>query len=271
MTDNDREQPGRPVDVPSSMALLVQDRTWGRDTVGESGAAVYRLHGAPDTPDLYLKHGRGGVALDVADEMVRLNWLSRHIAVPAVRHFVAVPGEAWLLMTALPGKTAYQLLEGDAVPATATVDAIARFLRRLHAIPVETCPFNSDHRLRLSEARARIDAGVVDVADFDTAHRGWTAEAVWDEIVGVLPFAPDPVVTHGDFSLDNIMLAGGDVIGCIDVDRAGVADRYQDLAILWNCLGEFGPALQNRLLTAYGIARIDEAKIRFHLGLDELF
>jgi aminoglycoside 3'-phosphotransferase-1 len=63
----------------------------------------------------------------------------------------------------------------------------------------------------------------------------------------------------------------GAVVGCIDAGRVGIADRYQDLAILWSCLGEFDPRLQDRLLERYGIADRDQAKMQFHLMLDELF
>ena len=44
---------------------------WARDNVGQSGAAIYRLYGKPDAPELYLKHGAGTVADDITDEMVR--------------------------------------------------------------------------------------------------------------------------------------------------------------------------------------------------------
>ena len=43
------------------------------------------------------------------------------------------------------------------------------------------------------------------------------------------------VISHSD----NLIFDEGKLIGCIDVGRVGIADRYQDLAILWNCLGEF--------------------------------
>ena len=104
-----------------------------RDTVGESGGAVYRLHGRIAAPDLFLKHGRASVAGDITDEMVRLRWLTRHIPVPAVEAFVAIQDEAWLLMTALPGQTAYQLREAQPDARAGIVDALAAFLRRLHA------------------------------------------------------------------------------------------------------------------------------------------
>lgn len=253
------------------MARLLRGRTWARDFVGESGSLVYRLRGQSNEPDLYLKLGRGPAALDVTDEMVRLNWLARYVPVPAVQHFVASPDEAWLLMTGLPGRTAYQLLQAEPENRASVVDALARFLRRLHDIPAENCPFNSDRRLRLSQARERMVAGLVDVDDFNDEHKGWTAQEVWNEMIALQPFAPDPVVTHGDFSLDNILLEGQEIAGCIDVGRVGIADRYQDLAILWNCLGEFDATLQQRLLATYGIDQPDKSKLRFHLGLDEFF
>ena len=271
MSSEHREQACAPAIVPTDMAALVDGFVWTRDLVGESGGNVYRLHGKPGMPDLFLKHGHGSVAGDVTDEMTRLLWLSDHVPVPRVMHFVRSADEAWLLMTALPGLTAWQLLAANDDRQGEIVDALADFLRRLHAIPADSCPFNSDHARRLHHARARIDAGQIDTEDFDEERQGWTAEQLWREMTALLPLSPDPVATHGDFSLDNLLITDGKVTGCIDVGRAGIADRYQDLAILWNCLGEFDAALQRRLFERYGLAAPDDAKLRFHLMLDELF
>jgi aminoglycoside 3'-phosphotransferase-1 len=186
-------------------------------------------------------------------------------------HFARTPDEAWLVTTAVPGDTAYQILQAAPDLRIAVVDAIARFLQRIHAIPTSECPFTSNHVYRLTRARARIDANLVDENDFDDEREGWTAEQVWEAIQVLLPLVPDPVVTHGDFSLDNLLVRGGEVLGCIDVGRVGIADRYQDLAIAWNCLEEFGPSLQERFLEQYGILDLDRAKLQFHLMLDELF
>jgi aminoglycoside 3'-phosphotransferase-1 len=273
MPDDAHEHATRAIDLPASLAALVDGRRWSRNIVGISGDAVYRLRDPERraATDLFLKHAHGPGAFDLAGEMVRLGWLGWHITVPAVRAFFAQGEEAWLLIDALPGQTAYQLLDSRPDDRIIIVDAISQFLRRLHAIPVESCPFNSDHHLRLGEARWRLDHGLVDAEDFDAEHRGWSAEQVWAELSSLLPFDADRVVTHGDLSLDNIVISDDATVGCIDVGRAGIADRYQDLAILWNCLSDFGPALQTRLFTSYGIDRPDEAKIRFHLSLDELF
>lgn len=269
--DMNREQACSALPAPAGIFADLGGYEWARSTVGESGGAVYRLHGKKDAPDLFLKHGKGAIADDIADEMARLRWLSKYLPVPAVVGFSSTPGEAWLLMTALPGKTAYQLLEERTDLQPSIVDALAQFLRRLHAIPVAECPFISDHARRLAHARVRIDAGLVDEDDFDDEREGWSAEQVWSAMQTVLPLVPDPVVTHGDYSLDNLLFHDGEVVGCIDAGRVGIADRYQDVAILWNCLGEFGGRLQNRFLKQYGIASPDQEKLQFHLMLDELF
>lgn len=271
MSDSGREEVCAAAVVPASMSAELTGYKWARDTVGESGGSVYRLYGKTDVPDLYLKHGMNAVADDMTDEMARLRWLAGYVPVPAVAHFVRTPDEAWLLMTAMPGKTAYQTLEERPEARPVVVAALATFLRRLHAIPVSECPFNSDHAYRLNRARLRMDAGLIEADDFDDERKGWTAEQVWGAMHSLLPFASDPVVTHGDFSLDNLLMVEDEVVGCIDVGRVGIADRYQDLAILWNCLGEFDSSLQERLFQAYGIADPDQGKLQFHLMLDELF
>ncbi|WP_298090928.1 APH(3')-I family aminoglycoside O-phosphotransferase [uncultured Sphingomonas sp.] len=256
-------QPGLPVDLTGYR--------WARNVVGESGAAVYRLHGKAGAPDLFLKHGRGVIADDLTDEAVRLRWLAGHMPVPAIVQFVRTADEAWLLMTAISGRTAYQYLEACSGDPFAVVGTLATFLRRLHAIPVPECSFVNDHPRRLLQARQRIDRGLVAEDEFDDEREGWSAEQVWQAMHRLMPFTSDPVVTHGDFSLDNIILKDGQVVGLIDAGRAGIADRYQDLAILWNCLGEFDEELRRHFLSHYGIVDPDEKKLQFHLMLDELF
>jgi len=258
------------VPVPDPVRSAIEGYAWTAATDGESGGAVFRLE-APDRPTLYLKCGTGRVADDITAEMVRLEWLAGRLPVPRVRHFVRSPGEAYLLTTAVPGQNAYAYLVEHPERTAETVAALARFLRTLHALPLADCPFHAGHELRLADARRNIAAGQVAADDFDEERAGWTPEQVWGEMVALLPLPFDRVVTHGDSSLDNVLLADGRVTGCIDVGRAGVADPYQDLAILWHNLEEFGSDAQRELWRVYGVAEPDERKVRFHLCLGEFF
>ncbi len=275
MDDEAREVDCDAPELPSGIADLLSGAgsgfVWARNTVGQSGATIWQLISRDGGEAYYLKHGTGDLAEAVGEEAARLQWLAGRVAVPQVAAFVAEPDASWLLTTALPGRTAWEVLDAEPEQACGVVDALAACLRAWHAIPPEDCPFGANAEQRLAAARARIDAGLVDEEDFDDERAEWTAAQVWDALIALpLPAAP-PVVTHGDFSLDNILMADGVVTGCIDVGRAGLADRYQDIAILWNCLGEFGPDLQSRLLAALGEGAGDRARIDFHLLLDELF
>lgn len=265
-----REERSAPGPMPPSLAERTADRQWHRDRIGEAGCAVWRLARGGE-PDLYLKHGEGTHADDVCDEAARLRWLAGRLPVPAVRHHVVAGDAAWLLTDAIPGPTAWQRLRDAPHARGAVVDALADFLRRLHALPADRCPFEAGHALRLADARDRLEAGLIDTDDFGDDHDGWSAQRLWEEMTALLPFAAERVVTHGDYSLDNVVMAGDAVAGCIDVGRLGVADRYQDVAILWDCLGEFDTALRPRFLARYGIATVDERRLRFHRMLDECF
>lgn len=256
--------------MPPALDALIEGLRWRRDKIGESGATIHRL-AAPGRSTLYLKHGQGRIAADIIDEFARLAWLRAHIRVPQVRYFAASGDAAWLLTEEMPGQPAYRWLCDHPGERGVAVASMARFLRRLHAIPADACPFNAALAYRLTAARANIAAGLVETEDFDDARAGCSAEQVLARVEALAPRVEAPVVTHGDFSLDNIFLdEGGEVVGCIDVGRVGLADRYQDLAILSSCLDEFDAALSDRLFAAYGVAR-DADRIELHLCLDELF
>ena len=66
------------------------------------------VYGKPDAPELFLKHGKGSVANDVTDEMVRLNWLTEFMPLPTIKHFIRTPDDAWLLTTRDPRENSIQ-------------------------------------------------------------------------------------------------------------------------------------------------------------------
>jgi aminoglycoside 3'-phosphotransferase I len=261
----------RLTDLPPALADLTAGAAWRRNEVGESGGEVWQLDWR-EGDRAYLKVGTGRVADAIADEAARLRWLAGRVPVPAVRLFVATGERAWLLTDAVPGLTGDEWLARDAAALPAIVRDAAALLRRWHALPVEDCPFNAGHELRLAHARRNVVDGLVDTDDFDEDHEGWSAEAMLAATEALAPVDPDRAVTHGDFSLGNILFdAAGRVTGCIDVGRAGVADPYQDIAILWQNLAEFGAKWPAMLLRELGIAAPDERRLQFHRCLDELF
>lgn len=255
---------------PAPIAERIIDYSATPVTDGESGGIVHRLTAA-DRPTLFLKNGAGRVAADIVDEHRRLRWLAGRWRVPEIVDYAETPAGAWLLTTALPGRSAQQWLNEHPDRQAGAVRAMAKHLAWMHQLPIESCPFDAGLPRRIEAARSNAATGQVDLDDLDPEREGWSVAQLLARLDSLLPSVIDPVVTHGDFSLDNIFLdEDGAVTGCLDVGRAGVADRWQDLSILWNCLRDIDPALTDTLFDAYGV-RIDPAKIELYLLLDEFF
>jgi kanamycin kinase/aminoglycoside 3'-phosphotransferase-2 len=196
----------------------------------------------------------------------RLLWLKRWMNVPDV---VAFEGDALVLADA-----GWRSLER--VPANAGT-VMGRVLRALHDIPVDECPFDERLDLRLTRARERVAAGLVDPGDFDDDHAGMTAEQVYERLVAERPADEDLVVTHGDFTPANVLAPpatglreGGAAAEpvLVDVGALGIADRYVDLAIV---LRELEGQAAADFLEAYGPVEPDRAKLAYYRLMDELF
>ena len=181
---------------------------------GESGGLLTRCV-APHRPARYLKQGTGAVAEDIAAEYLRLRWLQGRLPRTAIVAYASEGNNAALLTTAVPGVTAYEALTADPSGAPALIEALAATLRTLHALPVESCPFDASLPVRLAAARARVHAELVDEDDFGDLHTGWSASQVLAarerDLAGGLPYAR--VVKHGDFSLGNVLVHDWRVTG----------------------------------------------------------
>jgi aminoglycoside 3'-phosphotransferase-1 len=264
-----------PLHVPDALQAFCAGRRWSPITDGESGAHVFVLE-APTGPARFLKHASDRPLADALQaERDRLQWLTGRVPVPRLLGFAREGATSYLLTEALPGRSASDALEHAAALGVPAVEALAStlgaWLRTLHELPIDACPFDASVEVRLAEARRRVADGLVDEGDFDEERQGWRAADVVHALEGLLPLPFERVLTHGDFSLDNVFVARGQVSGVLDVGRAGVADPYQDIAICWRDLGAFGTSAQSALLRGYGLHAMDSARCTVHLLLDELF
>ncbi|WZL72469.1 phosphotransferase [Clostridiaceae bacterium 35-E11] len=79
------------------------------------------------------------------------------------------------------------------------------------------------------------------------------------------------VFSHGDYCLPNVFLDNKTVTGFIDLGRAGVADKWQDVAL---CVRSLEHNLQSNQYTdlfyAYLNIKPDYKKIKYYILLDQL-
>jgi aminoglycoside phosphotransferase len=254
--------------LPRSVTALIHGYDAIPVGIGLSSASVFCLE-APDRQPLVLKCANAFDDVDLEDEAGRLRWLAKRATVPEPLACGATAELQYLLMRAIPGRNAAEL---DRADAPAIVPHLADALRALHAVPLDACPFDQRLDAQLTRASRRVAARLVDESDFDAARAGWTADEVLAAALKTRPPSEDLVITHGDACMPNVMFAGGRFTGFVDLSRAGVADRYQDLALATRSIFfNFGETWVHPFFEAYGLADPDEPRLEFYRLLDELF
>jgi kanamycin kinase len=272
------------MDVPEALRRRYPDHSWLPVTWGVARAGVWRLDGAPP---LFVKiathsaHRDSGFHLGA--EAQRLAWFAT-MGVPAPEIIDAGRDDRneWLITRAAPGRTA-----ADPWPEarrTAVVDALADAALAMHALPVAGCPFDRSLAVTVPDALHAANAGLIDLADLDAERRDWSRQRLVDTLLATRPRTEDLVVCHGDFCLPNVLLdpVSLRLTGLVDVGRAGLADRYQDLALITRSLSteinsQYGMRYAERFLQRYaalstvGDDGIDRGRIAFYRLLDEFF
>jgi kanamycin kinase/streptomycin 3"-kinase/aminoglycoside 3'-phosphotransferase-2 len=250
---------------------------WELVRTGRSGAEVRR---SPDG-GAYAKSGGGPHRDDLVDERERLEWLAdTDLPAAEVLDFTDEGERATLVLRTVPGVPMSELPR-SVVPSA--VERLAELLRRLHAVPRDTCPFDRWLAVTVPLARLRVEAGLVDEDDLDEERAGRSARELLSELVEQRPRAEelevgDLAVCHGDACLPNFLVDSDslEVTGMIDVHRLGVADRHLDLALATRSVADlelnpaYGPAAAEALLAAYG-RDPDPWRLGFYRLLDEFF
>jgi len=206
----------------------------------------------------------------LAHEIAALHWLDGRAGAPRLLWSGEVEGRPAMLSQALAG-TPLHALPPDRAEA-GLIAAIAALVA-LHSLPIEDCPFDQRLAVKLSEAWRRVEAGEVHRSEFDPDHTGRSPEGLWQDMLAERPAAEDLVFTHGDACLPNFIVSDEGAAGVVDLGLAGVADRYQDLALFVRSgAHNFRDLDVRELLKAhYPLATLDEKKLRFYQTLDEFY
>lgn len=270
------------LDLPDVVAAAVGDSTWSAVHGGVSAARVDLLRRS-DGSLRFLKSATGdpadpeSPAGGVAAEHANLVRLTGRLPVAEVEAYAATADATFLLTSAVAGSPATD--PDHHQDPEALVRALAAGLRRVHDLPIDGAADLVGLEPRLRRARARVERGLVDRADFEPAYARFTPERLLELLEDARPAGEeDLVVVHGDPTFSNLLLGPGAgdqlgrlaVIGYVDLDRAGVADRYLDLAIAARSLARnLSPEALGPFFHAYGIEAPDLLKVDFYVLLDE--
>ncbi len=258
---------------PQTIAEKIAGQTPVFDTVGESDSAVLLY------TDCVLKTEPTNENSN--REYAALRWLKNRLPVPNIFAFAQENGRNYLLMSKLSGTMVCDALTEN-IPIA--VKALADGLQKLWSIDISDCPLQSTLDIRLQQAKQNIENGLVDTDDFepDTLGANGFADvhALYAYLVQNQP-TEDLVFTHGDYCLPNIFTENGKATGILDLGKAGIADRWQDIALCVRSLEhnicglcklqkeEFLHA-KALLYAELGITE-DVEKLKYYILLDELF
>lgn len=215
------------------------------------------------------------------NEAEMLRWLNVKIPVSNLIEQISENGCSYILMSRCQGKMACDpyYMERPMLLVDLLVDA----LNGLWTVDISDCPCEWSLQRRLEIAEENVIRNLVDIDDAQPDTFGPNAFRDPEHLLQWLKDnQPEQTksLSHGDFCLPNVFLSDSGVTGLIDLDKAGIADPWQDIALCCRSLdnnysGRCGGVKlegfdQRSLFDALGI-RPDPERIRYYILLDELF
>jgi len=257
---------------PPMIARHTVGKDFRLDSTGLSGStvAIYA--------DIVVK--AEPVSEESENHLAMLRWLEGRISAPRVLETISCEGFRWTVMTRISGEmSCAELYHSD---PHRLVRVLAEAMNQLWTVDISDCPVDQTPEAKLARARTIVENGQVnmELVDPDTfGERGFASPAgLLSWLAAHIP-ACEPVLTHGDFCLPNLLLENWRFSGFLDLGRSGRGDKWTDIALLWRSLrdnfgGPYGDAvpgfLPDELFEVLGIEK-DEQRLRYYLLMDELF
>lgn len=258
-----------PIKLPQSLSDFVTRYTWDEVPIGKSSARTYCLQ-RHHYLTMFLKVDKKWPRRELLEEKKVLEWLSGKLPVATVILFDEYDKNDYLLISGIAGADAANLVGN--IDNAELVILLAKGLRMIHSLPVTDCPFERTLDRMIESAGFNVKHELVNEDDFNDVRRGKTAEELYKELLLLKPADEDLVFTHGDYCLPNIMINQQQIAGFVDLHRAGIADRYKDIALAIRSIrSNIGAGHEQTFFKEYGISEPDTEKIEYYMLLDEFF
>lgn len=261
------------IKIPNSIQTLINTTKYTTDTVGMSESSVLLFD------DKVLKIEDDWYESE--NEFQVMKWLDGKLPVPKVLCREKQDGGSYFLMSKLQGKMLCD--ESYMINPELLVDVLVKALKMLWQVDISDCPYDAGIDRKLQMAKYNLDHDNVDLDNVEPETFGEDGfenpEALLKWLIQNKP-EEELVFSHGDFCLPNIFAQDDEISGYIDLGRAGVADKYQDIALCYRSLnhnfeGKYGGEKYEKfnpdiLFEKLGIIP-DWDKIKYYILLDELF
>ena len=260
--------------LPLKIAEIVAEKPYAEENIGLSGARVLMF----DDYVLKIEDKRktDGKTVGV------MRWLDGKIPAPKVICCETDDKYRYLLMSRIKGKMACDPVY--LANAEKLAEMLANALKTLWAADVSDCPRHRDFASELAAAAYRVKNNLINLDNVNPAtfskdgFENPPALLTWLE--NHVPAVYEPVLSHGDFCLPNVFFDNGRLAGFIDLDDAGVGDKWRDIALCYRSLnnnldGVYGGKVYAKPDGDFFFEKLgmepDWEKIRYYLLLDELY
>ena len=252
--------------LPGCISQILGERSGAVDAIGKSDSEIILFD------DVVLKIEKQREESDNEHRMLR--WLQGRLPVPEVIAAETLNGFNYLLMSRVDGVMVCD--ESCLKHPETLIRLLAEGLKIIWAVDISHCPCLNNLENKLKLAKYRVENNLCDT---DDAEPGTFEENGFkdpeDLLIWLIKNKPDEqyVLSHGDYCMPNIFVENGRISGFIDLGRAGIADKWQDIALcirsIEHNLGMNGAYIK-QLLNELDMEP-DLGKIRYYILLDELF
>lgn len=261
------------MELPQIIKSRIENKSFQLDNIGLSGSEIYLF----DKQVLKIQEDNE----EAENEYIIMEWLKEKLPVPKVLAKESANGKSYLLMTRIQGKMTCD--EEYMKNPNHITRLLSEALKLLWQTDITECPciWSIDRKLEMAEYRVEHDMVDTDNVEPDTyGENGFASpKELYQWLVKNKP-KEDLVLSHGDFTLPNVLFEKDELKGFIDLGRMGVADRWQDIALCYRSLlhnynGKYGGKKYegynpDMLFEKLGIEP-EREKIRYYILLDELF
>ena len=259
--------------IPDKIKKYISDKPYYTDNIGLSDSCVLIF----DNMVLKIEEHT-----DKSYETVRMmQWLENKIPSPKIICCEIHNDKLYTLMSRINGKMAcdeYYMEQSDKM-----VGLLAEGLKALWNIDISDCPRTLPVDYDLNIAQQFVSEKKVDEKKLDLALLKKFGLKKPEEILAWLKtHIPDtePVLSHGDYCLPNILLENDCISGYIDLGDCAVSDKWKDISMCYislknNFSGCFGgriyPDFNPCILFEKLDIKPDRDKLNYWLLLNELF
>ncbi|QHQ62909.1 APH(3') family aminoglycoside O-phosphotransferase [Anaerocolumna sedimenticola] len=254
------------IELPACIKEIVKNDKMQIDNIGCSDSQVIFF----DNYVLKIEKERE----ESNNEHIMLQWLQDKLSVPYIYVSHKENDNNYLLMSKLKGQMAYSNYWLQRPKQQ--IHLLAEGLKLLWAVDIRDCPYQNNIKNKLRLAKYRIENGLSGREDCEPETYGNNGfESPSELLTWLVNNQPEEelVFSHGDYCPPNIFISDNKISGFIDLGRAGIADKWQDIALCVRSIGHnYGKdsVYTSQLFEELGI-KANWEKINYYILLDELF